>query len=536
MYTLEDSAPSGLSLFDFPAPAGRVTAGAFDDAIETNPVPLFMLSRELNAARARGPRLEYWEATDQAKKAGVKVSVPDDGISQEALGILIERRRDEAARSVLFARREGVPAAVGMFSAGLAGAFMDPVNAAAGYIPILSGTRYAAALERATTVGGRMAVRGGVGAAEGLVGAALVEAPTLALRRELQDEYGLYDSLANVAFGTFASSGLRMVGGAARDRWKGLQAARQEDFLRSVEPSEWAAVRQAHEQSLETGMNADLEGGFARGGGIPDEMASAFAGQRAAAERLKVTDEVISRMRGRMSDAEIKRFVDAEERFRAEAAAPGADDRKLLDAAGIAERKFREMDLAEVRDRLARGEGLIIVPGNERETAAAISDETHAQALKVAVSQAIEGRRIDVEPVVRQDAAFGPQRMGADEVRRRAASNMAPEAKVGADAAASKRADETIKETGAPAAKRGGAEPPPPRGSSRAEAAGVTASEKRLAEAQALLAETKAANDAAYKEAGLEPPKPRDEDFSKKAEDYDKAWKAIADCARGKGI
>jgi hypothetical protein len=67
----------------------------------------------------------------------------------------------------------------------------------------------------------------------------------------VQDDYTLYDSLANIAFGTFASSGLRAVGGLARDRWKGLAAARQEDFLRSIEPSEWAASRKAYEQQIE---------------------------------------------------------------------------------------------------------------------------------------------------------------------------------------------------------------------------------------------------------------------------------------------
>lgn len=531
MYTTVDAAPSGLSLNDFPAPAGRVIAGAFDDAIETNPVPLFLLSRELNANRD-SPRLEWWEATDQAKKAGVSVKVPDDGITQAALSILIERRKDQADRDTLFARREGTGAAIGTFGAGLAGALMDPLNAAAGYIPVLSGTRYAAALERAATVGGRAALRGGVGAAEGLVGAALVEAPTIALRRDMQDEYGLYDSLANIAFGTFASSGLRMVGGAARDRWKGLQAARQEDYLRSIEPSEWAAVRQTYERQIERDMTTDLEAGFERGGGAADGLTERWAAQRSGAERLRQADEAIGRMQSRMSDAEIERFIEAEKKLRAEAAGP--DDRVLLDAQGIAERKFREMDLKEIKERLARGEGLIIVPGNAREALAAVSDETHAQALKVAVGQAVEGRRIDVDPVLRQDKAFGPQRMPAEEVKRRARSNMAPESKVGADPAASKRADETIKESEAPAARSGGSEPPPPRGP-KDEAAGAEPKSPTLVEAEARLAEAKVAVEKAANDAGLTPPAP-DAALIKQSDTYDKAWKAIAACAQRGGL
>lgn len=416
MYTVTDSAPAGLSLADFPAPAGRVIAGAFDDALETNPIPLFMLSRELNAAKGIGPRLTREQAAEETKRHGVSVAVPDDGISTAALGILIERKKDQAARDLLFTRREGTAASVGMFGAGLAGAIFDPLNAASGFIPVLSGTRYAATLARAGTSMGRAGVRLGVGAAEGAVGAAAVEMPTIALRRDLQDDYGLYDSLTNIAFGTFASAGLRGVTGLARDRWRGLAAARQEDFLRSVEPAEWAAARMTYERQLERDMFSDLEFGFERGQGPSEGLIARWSDERIAAERLRQTDDDIIRMQARMSDAEIERFVEAERQFRSEAAAPGADDRQLLDASGIAERKFREMDLKEVRDRLKRGDGLIVVPGNAREVAAAISDETHAQAVKTAVAQAVEGRRIDVEGIVRTDRVFGPQRLSASEV------------------------------------------------------------------------------------------------------------------------
>lgn len=528
MYTLTDNAAAGTSLFDFPAPAGRVIAGAFDDALETNPVPLFMLSRELNASRGIGPQVSQDEANDRAKLSGVSVKVPEEGISSAALGILIERRKDQAARDLLFARSDSFGAKVGMFGTGLAGSFMDPLNAASGFIPVLSGTRYAAALAKATTIASRTALRGAIGAAEGAVGAALVEMPTIALRRDLQDDYSLYDSLTNVAFGTFASSGLRMVGGLARDRWRGLAEARQEDFLRSVEPEQWAAARAAYARQLEQDMNADL-GGFERGEGPSEGLSARWANERAAAASLAQTDEVIARQRTRMSDAEIEKFVEAEGKLRAEAGQP--DDRVLLDAAGLAERKFREMDLAEVRDRLKRGEGLIIVPGNEREVAAAISDETHALALKTAVGQAVEGRRIDADPVVRQDPVFGPQRMGREAVMERARSNMAPENKVGADRAASQRADQTI-ETEAPAAKPGRAEPPPPRGS-LGEAAGVTAKSPELVEAEALLADTQALVKQAANDAGIEPP-PVGKAIEQ-SQDYERAAKAIAVCANRTG-
>lgn len=570
MYTLTDSAPSGLSLFDFPAPAGKVIGGAFDAAIETNPVPLFMLSRELNAARERGPMLQWWEADAIAKREGVKVQIPDDGISREALGILVERRKDDAARSLLFARKEGIGTSVGSFGAGLAATLLDPVNAAAGFIPVLGGTRYAAALAGATTTGARMAIRAGVGAGEGLVGAAVVEAPTLLMRQDLQDDYGLYDSLANIAFGTFASAGIRMVSGLARDRWRGLAEARREDFLRSVEPSEWAAMRNAYEAQLERGMFDDLEAGFSRGTGPDDALRARWQAGRTDAERMRLVDEAVARQASRFSDERIAAFVDAEARMRAGASQldvanvepdvipygetptvtriATADDRILLGPAGVAERKFRAMDLAEVKERIASGKGMVVVPGNEREVLEAISDETHANALKAAVAQAVEGRRIDVSGVLRTDPVFGPQRLSREDVLRRAESNMLPESKVGADKAASQRASLAIEESRArpkaeaPAVETGRADSPPPRGANGeaagAEARGTAPKSPELAEVEARLAEARAQFEAAAREAGVDLKKvsPDDGLALKRAEDYNRAWEAIAACVKGKGV
>jgi hypothetical protein len=280
MYTLDDSGAKGMSLLDFPAPAGRVVGEAFDAAVETNPIPLFMQSMELNNARARGFVMPKEQAAIQAKAAGVDVKVPDTGITQDALGILIERRRDEAARNLLMARSPGGLATAGTFGAGLAGALLDPVNAAAGFIPVLGGTRYAGVLADAATAGARAGVRLGVGAAEGAVGAAAVEIPTMSLRRDLQDDYSLYDSLANIAFGTMASAGIRGVGGAVRDRVVGLSRARELDALRSIEPEVWQQLRQRAANEQERAFWGDLEAGFQRGEGIPPELRAAMERER----------------------------------------------------------------------------------------------------------------------------------------------------------------------------------------------------------------------------------------------------------------
>lgn len=470
MFTVNDTAARGTTLFDFPAPSGSVVGAAFDDALETNPVPMFMLSRELTNARESGPRLPREQALEEAKRAGVGVTVPADGITQQALGILIERRRDDAARQVLYARREGVAATAGMFAAGLAGAMMDPVNAAAGFIPILGGTRYAGMLAEASTVGARAGVRLGIGAVEGAVGAAAVEVPTMALRRDLQDDYSLYDSLANIAFGTVASAGLRGVSGAARDAWVGIARARELDALRAVDPEVWQSMRLAAESTQERAFWQDLEVGFQRGVGIPEGMRAAFERDRFEIESRGAADEfgaamgeerdfrasAHARIAAAADEAIDRRFRREHEKLLAAGMEPDEalrqsfartfpeTERALASAAEIGERRLSEFAAADARSRIAEGRGLILVPRTAGDVQAAISGATHAQALRTAVAQAVEGRVIDVEPVVRRDPAFGQQRASIEVVRERSRANAAPDAKVGADRGASERASEAM--------------------------------------------------------------------------------------------
>lgn len=516
MFTLNDTSARDTSLADFPAPAGQVIGQAFDDALETNPVPLFMLSRELYGARRAGPRLPRDQALEQAQRSGVAVTVPEDGITQEALGILIQRRRDQAARDLLFSRRDSAAATAGMFAAGFAGALLDPLNVALGFVPVLSGTRYAARLAEAGTAGSRAALRVGIGAAEGLVGAAAVEVPTIALRRDLQDDYSLYDSLANIAFGTVASAAIRGVSGAARDAWLGLARAQEIDRLRAVEPEVWQAMREAAETAQERRFWADLEQGFQRGEGIPPALRDAFRRERFDLESREAADEFAagmgdyraerSRIVAAADEAIERRFQRERETLLAAGIEPDEalrqafartypeTERRLLSAAEVGALRVSEALLADARARIAQGRGMVLVPRTDAEVAAAISSTTHAQALKAAVAQAIEGRRIDVEPVLRRDPAFGPARMSPAEVRARARVNQAPESMVGADREASRRAAETIVVVRAGPSEATPAKGAPPRAKPpRSREQGEAAAE--AAEAAMLRDETQAAHE-----------------------------------------
>lgn len=513
MFTVTDTAAKGTTLLDFPAPAGRVVGAAFDDALETNPVPLFMQSMELNSARQAGYRMSKDEADAESKRQGVDVKVGEDGITLPAFNILAERRRDDAARQLLMARSPGGVATVGGIGAGFAGALMDPVNVATGFIPVLGGTRYAAMLGEAATVGSRAAIRAGVGAAEGAVGAAATELPTLALRRDLQDDYSLYDSLANIAFGTFASAGIRGVSGAARDAWLGMARARELDALRGVDPSVWAKMRAQAASGEERAFWGDLEQGFQRGEGIPPELAQQMSTKR----WQDLADVAIERRAARDRDKMLAAGIEPDEQL----AASMRPETRLLSPAEIGDRILRQSGLENIRAMIDRGEGLVIVPRTNAEIQAAISPETHANALRAAVAQAVDGRQIDVSPVLRTDPAFGAQRIDLSEARSLARANQDPAAKVGADREASARASESIeKPEAAPAPK---AQPPK----------AVVEKSPELIEAEGLLADTRAKLEAAAKEAGIELPAP--EKFTR-AEDYDRAWRSLIQCAEGAGL
>lgn len=496
MFTTDIQAARGTSLFDFPAPAGRVVGEAFDSAIETNPVPLFMQSIELHEAKQTGFRLPKDRALEEARRAGVAVTVPDDGITEPALKILIERRKDDAARQLIFARSPGGVATAGVFGAGVAGAFMDPLNLAAGFIPVLGGTRYAAKLAEAGTAGARAGLRLGVGAAEGAVGAAAVELPTAALHRDLQDDYSLYDSLANVAFGTFASAGIRGISGAARDAWLGMAKARELDALRGVDPQVWASAKAAAATAEERAFWTDLEAGFQRGEGIPDGMRAAFDRERFQGEFDDALAEHRAALARIAADADVaidRRFQREREKMLAAGIEPDEalkqafakvypeTERRLKSAAEIGVERMGAMELDDARKAIAEGRGLIQVPQTNAEILAAIEDSTHAHALKAAVAQAIEGKQVDVTPVLRQDKAFGPSRLDLSEAREWAKRQNTPEAFVGADRAASERATETIKAKGETKAQKPETKP----------AASETPKSPELAEAEGLLDEAR---------------------------------------------
>lgn len=225
------------ALLDIPADSGDVFGAAFEEAFSTNPSTSAFRLEELNQqdqgrAVVMGPesylspnagRLEPEtpllgadQARSQVADAGLDIKIPDQGIRQGALDILIDRHREQLARQQIMVRAGGGSMPV-QISASLAASLLDPLNIASAFVPVVGEARYARLLAGAATPLGRAAVRGGVGALEGSVGAAILEPLPLLAAQQDQTEYGLSDSLANIAMGGLLGGGLHSVGGAVSD-------------------------------------------------------------------------------------------------------------------------------------------------------------------------------------------------------------------------------------------------------------------------------------------------------------------------------
>lgn len=166
------------------------------------------------------------EAAERAKTAGVKLEFPKDGITEDAFNILVERKQDEMRRQDIIARGpSGFLPGVAKFGTAFGASLLDPINIASAFIPVVGEARYASLLASAgASTLARTLPRLGVGAAEGLVGAALVEPIIYGAAKFEQADYTMLDSALNIGFGGVFGGGLHVLGGSGADAfraWKG---------------------------------------------------------------------------------------------------------------------------------------------------------------------------------------------------------------------------------------------------------------------------------------------------------------------------
>ncbi|MEE9351519.1 MAG: hypothetical protein V3U78_04610 [Thiotrichaceae bacterium] len=188
-------------------------------------------------AQFKGPQtpvLSKENADKKAKDAGVSLDIGELGMPEGALDLMIKRKREEIKRKALIsAAPEGFWSGAAQIGTGLAVSLADPINVASAFIPIVGQARYAKLVANTSTTLGKTATRAGVGVAEGLVGAAIVEPLVLFAAESEQADYGLYDSFLNLTFGAVLGGGLHAGLGAVGDVIGKTSPQTKQDLLRA---------------------------------------------------------------------------------------------------------------------------------------------------------------------------------------------------------------------------------------------------------------------------------------------------------------
>ncbi|WP_298069399.1 hypothetical protein, partial [uncultured Mailhella sp.] len=174
---------------------------------------------DLPALEVQG-ELSLEEQRERIRGAGLEgVLEPQAGYNRAALELDIERSRAIQERAGILA---GAPAWMAPFGTAVRmGASMaDPIELAVSFIPVIGQQRYLRMLGQMGGAWGRAAVRAGVGAVEGAVGAALLEPLIFADRSRTVPGYGALDAVENIIFGAgtgaLAHAGLGALGEGKR--------------------------------------------------------------------------------------------------------------------------------------------------------------------------------------------------------------------------------------------------------------------------------------------------------------------------------
>lgn len=486
--------PETAPLQTFTASPGLAREAAFDDAWEGNPASVAVDYFRLRRAN-QGTRLAPEDAQAAIKTAGVKLDVPEGSYTQEALDMLIARKQDEMRRQDILARAPGgFWQGASRFGVGLAASMLDPLNIASAFVPVVGQARYATLLEQAGTGAlARAAIRTRVGALEGAAGAAMLEPGVYLGRTQMQDDYGMADSLLNVAFGTVLGGGLHVVGGRARDYFRGIGResptsgidATPEAMTPEITGLRTADVGDIRVESL-TASEPDIP--FRRLADLTPDDARSLALQDLAPDlRTQLVAEV-----GRVADpgtiAPLRAEVDqlrsqldaagTEARFRevakdfqrqgssrkqAESQARKAIATQRVELEGrisaleqqveanrqgsVAQQELAALDRGEIPIRFAdqvetRAQEILTRAAVQRSFAARTvaqnaTPQARRDALNIAVAQMVEGRNIDIDPVIR----MGTPEEIADAARRSAS----PESSALANFQAARAADERLK-------------------------------------------------------------------------------------------
>jgi hypothetical protein len=226
LFSEDTNTRSILPLDEIPSTFSDVINAQFTQGRIDLPSVALDRMRQLSDAQDTGTLLQKPEADEVVRAAGLEnhLKIDDAGISNNALSLLIERKNEELRIQQTLARaRGGVGEGAARLGVALGTSLLDPVNVASAFIPVVGEARYGRLLASAGGLGGRTAVRAGIGAAEGAVGAAVVEPIIYTSKMQEQADYDMSDSLMNVAFGTLFGGGLHAIGGAGLDAYRAMR-------------------------------------------------------------------------------------------------------------------------------------------------------------------------------------------------------------------------------------------------------------------------------------------------------------------------
>lgn len=229
-----------------PRSYGDYLAASADEAFQTNPASLVIqyAQREWNLrqALADNPMLKPLDVETANARYGIEGQLKFDAPIYEI------RARDMRARRATQLRNQEVFANPNVgtlgFLGGTAASFAvgatDPLNIASAFIPFFGTARAGQILGKAYMAGGRLGRTGayaGMGAVEGLGGAAVLEPLNLALNPELGRDYTSFDTMVNLTFGGLLGAGLHAGTGYFYDRHMGkLMGQLTDSFKASGDP------------------------------------------------------------------------------------------------------------------------------------------------------------------------------------------------------------------------------------------------------------------------------------------------------------
>lgn len=223
------------------SPMEDVLGATAEQALTESPAWSILNLSELSSAKASPQRVDAVTARQRIKDVGLdgRLTVTDDGIAAPALDILIDRKKAEVRRQDILSRApSGFGSKAQQLGMAFAASALDPVNIGLAFVPVVGQARYMRYLAGAKGILGRSAIRAGVGAVEGVAGAAIAEPLIYAAKTQEQADYDFQDSLLNVAFGTVFGGGLHVLGGVGSEAARVLREkrARIEAGMPRMEP------------------------------------------------------------------------------------------------------------------------------------------------------------------------------------------------------------------------------------------------------------------------------------------------------------